>query len=144
MSHSYVHNCVHIVFSTKGRQPLIKDADAMGRYISGIARNHEIGFLAAGGTSNHMHVLIDLPGTMALAKAVNLIKSNSSKWLNAKSTFSWQQGYAAFGVSASKVASVIAYIRDQERHHRRRDFEEEFLTLLKNHGVTYDPTFVWG
>lgn len=104
--------------------------------------------LSVGGTDNHVHVLLSLPATMPIAKAVQLLKCNSSGWVNdelaAYRGFSWQEGYGAFSVSASAVERVTDYIRRQEEHHRQRTFEEEFLSLLKKHGVAYDPQRVFG
>ena len=98
-----------------------------------------------GGTQDHIHFLIQLPPTLALAKAVLAIKANSSRWANEEGhKFAWQQGYAAFSVSASIVPTVVRYIRNQEAHHRRMTFDAEFLALLKRHGVEFDPKFVFG
>jgi hypothetical protein len=82
---------------------------------------------------------------MTLARAVTLLKSNSSKWLNEKGIrFAWQQGYGAFSVSSSNVSTVIKYIDTQEAHHRRISFEDEFIVLLNKHGVKFDPKYVLG
>lgn len=92
-----------------------------------------------------MHVLFRLPPTVPLAQAVGLIKSNSSKWLGEMGmNFFWQEGYGAFSVSSSNVNSVIRYIDNQERHHRKITFEDEFIALLKKHGIPYDPKYVFG
>src|SRR6266566_9561833 len=89
--------------------------------------------------------LSKVPPTMALAKAVLAIKSNSSRWANAGGhKLAWQQGYAAFSVSASIVPAVVRYIENQEAHHRKMSFDEEFLVLLRKHGVEFDPKFVFG
>ncbi len=94
---------------------------------------------------DHVHLLIELSPTMAVAKAVLLVKSNSSKWMNeAGRSFAWQKGYAAFSVSASNVDAVARYIRDQEAHHRKMSFEEEVVALLKKHNVDFDPEYVFG
>jgi REP element-mobilizing transposase RayT len=103
--------------------------------------------LAIGGTANHLHALLSLPGMMSFAKAVQLIKGGSSKWVHDNfpelRKFEWQEGYGAFSVSASQVAKTIAYINNQKEHHRKKTFQEEFLELLKKHGIEYDPRHVF-
>lgn len=99
-----------------------------------------------GGTENHVHILLSLPATMPVAKAVQLVKGASSRWMNEKHAgdFGWQEGYGAFTVGISQRDNTIAYIRSQAEHHRKRSFEEEFLAFLKKHRVEYDPQYVWG
>ncbi len=145
MAHSYPFIYLHIVFSTKGRQPLIpRDQHRLlCRYLAGIAKNHGLKAVAAGGMPDHMYVLLSLSAEMPAAKAVNLLKSNSSRWMREKAgNFAWQQGYAAFSVRASALDSVSEYIARQEEHHRKRDFAQEYLALLKKHGIQYDPAWV--
>ena len=147
MPHTFSQNVVHVVFSTKDRAKLIpKNFQArMWAYVAGICKKHEIFVHAIGGTEDHIHLLIQIPPTMALAKAVNTLKSNSSHWANDEGhKFAWQQGYAAFSVSASNVPAVVRYIRSQEAHHKKMSFDSEFLALLKKHGVEFDPKFAFG
>lgn len=148
MSHSYVSNRLHVVFSTKERRKLIGQEieRELWAYIVGVGRNHQLPISAVGGIEDHVHILLELPGTVTLSKAVQLIKANSSKWLNETSArgFAWQEGYAAFSVSASNVQSVIHYIDNQREHHKKQTFEEEFIALLRKHGVEYDPKYVFG
>ncbi|MGH9747455.1 MAG: IS200/IS605 family transposase [Candidatus Acidiferrales bacterium] len=114
-------------------------------YIAGICKNDGIFTHAIGGAEDHIHLLLQIPPTLALAKAVKTIKSNSSRWANEEgSPLAWQPGYAAFSVSASIVPEVIRYIRNQEAHHKKMTFETEFLALLKKHHVDFDPNFVFG
>jgi REP element-mobilizing transposase RayT len=95
--------------------------------------------IAINGMSDHAHVLFHLPPTVALAKAVQLIKTNSSKWMNEHGRrFAWQDGYAAFSVSVSNTATVAKYIRNQEQHHHKMTFEQEYRALLKKHGIEPD------
>ena len=90
--------------------------------------------------------LLSIAGTMPLAKAVQLLKGGSSKWMNdaASERFAWQEGYGAFTVGISQQAHTVAYINSQAEHHRKRTFEEEFLVFLQKHGIEYDPKYVWG
>jgi REP-associated tyrosine transposase len=145
MSHTYASNLVHCVFSTAGRKDLIRDPERLRQYISGIARQKGIPLIAIGGTANHLHLLIALPPTMALSKAIQEVKGNSSKWLNElERGFAWQSGYGAFGVSESRRQATIDYVLGQEEHHRKWTFEQEFITLLEKSRVPYDPKFVFG
>ncbi len=94
---------------------------------------------------DHIHLLLQLPPSLALAKAVLTLKSNSSGWMREIGCKSgWQEGYGAFSVSASNVSAVDRYIRNQESHHRNMSFEHEFLALLKKHGLAFDPKYVFG
>jgi len=103
--------------------------------------------LAIGGTADHVHALLSLPGMMSFAKAVQLIKGGSSKWIHDtfpnQKKFAWQEGYGAFSVSASQVPKTVAYITNQKEHHRKKSFDEEFLELLKKHGIEFDPRYVF-
>ena len=150
MSHSYVSNLMHCVFSTKQRVPLI-DSELELRlwpYIGGIARENRMRALAVGGTADHLHTLLSLPSTMAIAKAVQLIKGGSSKWIHdtfpSLRKFGWQEGYGAFSVSSSQMDKTIAYIDNQKEHHRKKSFQEEFIQLLEKHGIEYDSRYVFG
>ena len=92
-----------------------------------------------------MHLLFRLPPTKPLADAVALVKSNSSSWIRkGRKTFAWQEGYGAFSVSSSNISIVIKYIDNQEVHHRKISFEDEFITLLKKHKIPFDPKYVFG
>jgi putative transposase len=144
MSHSYSSNLVHIVFSTKGREKSIPRSKLpqLWPYFGGIAKNHQIPLLIAGGMVDHAHLLFVLPATTALSKTVQVFKANSSRWI--APGFEWQSGYAAFSVSRADRESVHKYIATQEEHHRTRSFEEEFLSLLKTAGIDCDPKFVFG
>lgn len=113
--------------------------------MAGIGRNHDFLVIANGGMEDHVHLLIQLPPALALAKAVLLLKSNSSKWMNERGIkFNWQEGYGAFSVSASNVAAVVRYIENQEMHHRKITYDQEFVTLLKKHKMEFDPKYVLG
>ena len=149
MSHSFVSNLMHCTFSTKDRYPAI-DSELethLWPYLGGIARENRMKALAIGGTADHVHALLSLPGMMSFAKAVQLIKGGSSKWIHNtfsnQEKFAWQEGYGAFSVSASQVPKTIAYINNQKEHHRKKSFHEEFLELLNKHGIEFDPRYVF-
>jgi putative transposase len=144
MSHTYTSIYMHCVFSTKERRPLISATRAaeLYAYLGGIARSEGLTLIAAGGTANHVHLLLVLSATCSLAHAVQKLKGGSSRWMG--SAFSWQEGYGAFSVSASQLAIVKHYIQNQEEHHRKRDFEQEFTALLRSCGIEFDERFVFG
>ena len=148
MSHTYVSGLVHCVFSTKERRNTIakERQTKLWSYLGGIARRNGFKAVAIGGTQNHVHILLSLPATMPLAKALQLLKGGSSKWLNESGDgrFAWQEGYGAFTVGISQLTHTIAYINTQAEHHRKRSFEEEFLVFLKKHRIEYDPEYVLG
>ncbi|MGC2550598.1 MAG: IS200/IS605 family transposase [Candidatus Sulfotelmatobacter sp.] len=141
MSHTHAANFVHCVFSTRERHNLLpaESQERLYAYLIGIAGNLNFKILAAGGTSNHVHLLIALPPALTLAEVMQKLKANSSRWLGENGVqFEWQKGYGAFSVSPSLLPTVQAYIRNQAEHHKMRSFEEEFLVLLTKSGVAYD------
>ena len=145
MGHTYTSNLFHIVFSTKERRPAIVEPGRLWSYLAGVARNLNYEPLAIGGTENHVHVLLRIPNHVTLSEAVQKLKSNSSRWLRENGRWlGWQEGYGAFSVSASSVDAVRRYIQDQQEHHRRRSFEDEFVALLAKSGVAFDRSEVFG
>ncbi len=147
VSHSYVQNIVHLVFSTEERRKLIpaEFQSALWAYVAGVCKKNEIFVHAVGGMDDHVHSLVQIPATLALARAVLTIKSNSSRWTHERGQkVEWQEGYGAFSVSASNLSVVERYIRNQAAHHRKMSFEEEFVALLRKHGVEFDAKFVFG
>jgi REP-associated tyrosine transposase len=147
MAHSYSSVLIHLIFSTKRREPNIpaERQEALWSYLIGIGNNHNLTVIAAGGIETHVHLLFVLPQTIALAKAVQTFKANSSRWLSEHGLrFAWQEGYAAFSVSRSQAAHVQRYIANQLAHHRRQSFEEEFELLLKKSAIKYDPKYMFG
>ncbi|MGI9101469.1 MAG: IS200/IS605 family transposase [Terriglobales bacterium] len=147
MAHKFPNVLIHYVFSTKERRDLIP-ADLqlrLWKYLGGIGMNHDIPVLTAGGLANHAHVLIALPTDVTVAKAVQVLKANSSRWIGEHGIdFSWQEGYGAFSVSASNVQAVRDYIDHQPEHHARRSFEDEFVGLLRKSGVVFEIATVFG
>ena len=150
MSHSYSSNRVHLVFSTKNREKLLSEPlqQKLWPYMAGIARNHGFEAIKIGGVEDHVHSLLLIPPTISLAKAIQTFKACSSKWINERHVacrgFSWQEGYGAFSVSASHTEVIIDYIENQARHHAKRSYEDEFVELLRRHGVAYDPAYAFG
>lgn len=147
MPQSLSRNVVHLIFSTKLRQPFITPPvrDKLFAYRAGTLNKLRCPALRVGGVADHVHVLFVLSKTMSLSKVVEEMKKESSKW--AKSAihpkFYWQTGYGAFSVSASNERKVADYIANQERHHRRMTFQQEFRKFLEKHRVVYDERYVW-
>jgi putative transposase len=141
---------IHFVFSTKNRNNLIDPLvrPELWAYMGGIARQNNMVAYAIGGTGDHAHVLISMPPTISVAKTIQLIKGGSSKWMNdehpQKEHFSWQQGYAAFTLSPSRMKQTINYIQSQEEHHKKVSFKEEYLNFLKGHSVEFDEKYILG
>ena len=146
---SYVSAYFHCVFSTKERRPQIKPElrDRLWPFLGGIARQNKMKAVEIGGMEDHVHLLLSLPTTLAISKAMQLIKGGSSKWVHEtfpeQRQFAWQEEYGAFSVSVSQLDKTIAYIRNQPEHHRKTTFQEEFLMLLKKHGIEYDERYLW-
>jgi REP element-mobilizing transposase RayT len=148
MPNTYTNLLYHIVFSTKDRKPLITVdlQEELYKYIGGLIRAEGGVQLEIGGVADHIHILAKFKPAIAVADMLNKIKANSSKWAHEKKhrfEFGWQLGYAAFTVSESQVEHVCQYIRNQEEHHRRQSYQEEFVALLERHGVEYDPRYLW-
>lgn len=147
MGHSYSRNHIHLVFSTKERRNTIPKEwqPRLWAYLGGICENYAMIPVVIGGTENHLHALFHLPANLSLAKAVQVLKANSSRWMGEQGIgFAWQEGYGAFGVSSSNLDKVARYVRNQEARHRKVSFEDEFRSLLKKHGVDYDPEHMCG
>jgi REP element-mobilizing transposase RayT len=146
MAHTFTKHHFHIVFGTKGRQKFISRQvrPLLWKYIAGICRNTGILALAIGGIEDHVHLLLELKPDMTVSKAVNLVKSNSSRWMKQQGTkFSWQEGYSSFSVSASNIPAVKRYVLNQEAHHRKRSYQDELFSFLRKHGIEFDPNTVF-
>jgi REP-associated tyrosine transposase len=146
-SSSFNSYLLHCVFSTKDRVRFLT-ADIAPRlwdYLAATARATGIKIFATGGTEDHVHVLISPPATMSPAKAMQVLKANSSRWLRDTfpklRLFSWQDGYGAFSVGVSQVPATVSYIQNQREHHRRIDSRQEFARFLKKHGIELPSNF---
>ena len=147
MSHTYFQNVMHVVFSTKERRKMIPTnmRERLWSYTAGICKHQKVFVHAVGGMEDHIHLLLQFPATVVISEAIKTIKANSSSWMSDEiGQFAWQQGYGAFSVSKSNMAAVMTYIQNQERHHRKMTFEEEFIAFLKKHGIEFDPKYVFG
>jgi len=150
MSHSFVSQYIHCVFSTKNREPWIMPniRENLYQFMGGIANKNNIKLIAVGGIENHVHILLSFSSDISLSKAVQLIKGGSSYWIHKTfpnmSYFSWQDGYGAFSVGISQINKTKEYIANQEDHHRTQSFQEEFIQFLKKHGIQYNENNVWG
>lgn len=148
MTQSFVCLHHHIIFSAKDRAACL-NTDVRPRlfeYMGGVLRAKECRLVAAGGTADHAHLLVDLNKEMSVAEVVRVVKANTSKWLRQEfagfEQFAWQPGYAAFAVSRSNLDDVRRYIENQEEHHRKRTFREELIAFLDRHGVAYDARWM--
>ena len=147
--HSFTSCHLHVVFSTKERRKIITPdlQERLWPYLGGIARENKMKPIAVGGVEDHVHALISLPATLAISKAVQLLKGNSSKWIHESfpehRNFGWQEGYGAFSIGMSGIPDTVAYIQNQAEHHRIKSFKEEFVAFLKKHEMEYDETTLW-
>jgi len=149
MGHTFCSSLYHCVFSTKERRRIITPEmqDRLWGYIGGIAREHGMTALAVGGADDHAHVLIAIPAAMPVSAAMREIKRGSSLWMHeacAMPQFGWQEGYGAFSIGHGQIEATVRYIARQREHHQKRDFQAEFLAILKRHRMEYDPRYVWG
>lgn len=149
MAHTYTSQLMHCVFSTKERRTMITPGlqERLWPYLGGIARENKMKLLSVGGVADHVHLLLSLPATLSISKAMQLLKGGSSKWIHdtfpEHHLFSWQEGYGAFSIGISDVGRTMAYIETQALHHQTRDFKAEFLSFLKKHGIEYDERYIW-
>jgi putative transposase len=141
---------LHLIFSTKAREPFLADdgiRTEMHAYLATVMKEYDSPALVVGGTADHVHILSMLSRTQTVAKIVAEAKRNSSKWIKTKggglAGFQWQNGYGAFSVSASKVDEVHHYIVNQMKHHQKVSFQEEYRLFLRKHGVEFDERYVW-
>ena len=140
---------IHIIFSTKQREPMISDdiRPKLYAYITGILEDWECSLIQTGGTKDHVHLLCTLSKNHAACKILEQVKKNSSKWIKTQGLqyekFQWQNGYGIFSISQSSVEQVKEYIRKQEDHHRKMTFQEEFRKFLEKYQIAYDERYIW-
>lgn len=150
MPQSLVQIYVHVVFSTKNRKPLLRERSIRGRlqaYLQGICENQGCPSLKVGGVEDHVHLLCRFSKTLDVSTLIRELKRDSSKWIKQMEPrleqFHWQRGYGAFSLSPSHVEALIDYIANQEEHHRRESFQDEFRRLCKKYGVELDEQYAW-
>ena len=149
MANTYTQIYIQIVFAVGGRLSQIRNEhkEEIHKFITGIVRNNGHKLIAINGMADHIHILLGLKPDMALSDLVRDIKSNSTNFINerrlAPGKFGWQEGYGAFSYGRSQLSSIISYIQNQERHHRRRSFKDEYLSLLKKFEIEFDGRYVF-
>jgi putative transposase len=150
MPQSLAKVLVHIIFSTKSRFPFLSDItirSEMHAYLGGTCNNLESPVIIVGGISEHVHILCRLSRSISIAKLIGELKRESSKWIKTKggilTKFSWQNGHGIFSVSESNVEQVREYILNQEKHQRKKNFQDEYRTFLNKYRVEYNEKYVW-
>jgi REP element-mobilizing transposase RayT len=149
MAQSLSNVLLHIVFSTKNRDPYIdiEIEEELFKYIAGTCRNHGCPSHEIGGADDHIHIACTLARTMAISELIEEIKTGSSKWIKAKgdkyTAFAWQNGYGAFSVGQSQLPDLKRYIGNQREHHRLTSFQDEYRQILARYAVEYGERYVW-
>jgi len=149
MANTYTQIYIQVVFAVEWRQSLIapEHKEELHKFITGIVRNNQQKLIAINSMPDHTHILIGLKPDIALSDLVRDIKANSSRFINDKGwlrgRFNWQEGYGAFSYSHSHLDSVVRYIRNQEQHHSRRTFRNEYMTLLRKFDIAFDEKYVF-
>jgi putative transposase len=149
MAGTYSQIYLHVVFAVKGRENVIslKWKDELHKYIAGIIRNKEQKPIIVNGMSDHIHLFIGLRPSMAISDLVRDIKNNSSNFINEKKwlkgKFSWQEGYGVFSYSHSQMDTIYNYIQDQEAHHNKKSFRDEYTEILKKFNVEYKEEYLF-
>lgn len=149
MANTYTQIHLQIVFAVQNRKSLISNSwkDDLYKYITGVIQNNGHKLLQINGMPDHIHILLGLRPVQSLSELMKQVKQDSSKWINnnrlTSERFSWQEGYGAFSYSKSQLPRVINYIQNQEKHHKKRSFREEYLALLEAHGIDYDERFIF-
>ncbi len=149
MANTYTQIHIQVVFSVQNRISLIQDSwkDELFKYITGIIKNNGHKPLSINGMPDHIHILIGLRPAQSLSELLQDIKGSSSKWINNKKLiqgrFSWQEGYGAFSYKKSDLPAVINYINNQESHHRKTTFKEEYIKLLKEFEIDYNENYIF-
>jgi putative transposase len=148
MANTFTQIYLHIVFAVQNRISLIRPdwKDDLYKYITGIVQKNSHKLIAINGTANHLHIAVGYKPHQLIPDLMQDVKGNSSKWINekkfAKGKFSWQAGYGAFSFSHSQIDAVVKYINNQEKHHKKKTFREEYIELLKRYNVTFDEKYI--
>jgi len=149
MAQSLSNILIHMIFSTKNREPVIlpEIAQQLYSYMSATAREYGSYVHEIGGVEDHVHILLSLPRTISVSELVENIKKTSSKWIKTKgnvyTAFAWQGGYGAFSIGQSGYENLRTYIQTQKDHHKKISFQEEYRMFLKKYGVPYDEKYLW-
>ena len=149
MPQSLARLCVHLVFSTKHREPCLHDRvrPDLHAYMATVLKNLGCPALIINSVEDHVHILLDLGRTVSVSAAVEDVKKSSSKWIKTQgdefNAFAWQAGYGAFAVSESNVPTVRQYIEHQAEHHRKTNFQDEYRAFLVKHNIAFDERYVW-
>ena len=149
MAQTLVSLMVHVIFSTKNREAFITPEiePELFAYVGGILKNHESPLLDAGGTADHIHLLVSQSKNVSLSSLLKDVKKDSSSWIKTKGNqfrnFHWQDGYGAFSIGKSDIRELKRYIAGQKEHHRKRTFQEELIEFLEVYGVAYDERYLW-
>lgn len=148
MANTFTQIYLHIVFAVQNRTSLILPEwkEELYKYITGIVKNNGHKLIAINGVSNHLHIAFGYKPHQLIPELLQDIKANSSKWINEKrfvrGKFNWQAGYGAFSFSHSQINAAIKYINNQEQHHKRKTFKEEYVDMLKKYDVPYDEKYI--
>ncbi len=149
MANTFSQIYIQTVFAVSNRQSLIKPEfkEDIYKYVTGIVKNQGQKLIAINGVADHVHLLIGLRPAMALADLVREIKADSTNFINKKKwirgRFSWQEGYGAFSYGHSQLDTIIRYIQNQEQHHKRSSFKNEYLTLLRRFDIAFEEKYVF-
>jgi REP element-mobilizing transposase RayT len=149
MANTYTQIYIHVVFAVEGRQNLIKleKNDELQKYITGIVSGQKQKLIAINNMPDHLHLLVGLKPDMALSDLMRDVKAGSSKYINENrwvaGRFSWQEGFGAFSYSRSQLGTVIRYVENQQKHHAKKSFRDEYIDLLEKFGVDYDRRYVF-
>lgn len=149
MANTYTQIHIQAVFAVQNRICIIQNSwkDELYKYITGIIQKNNHKLLAINGMPDHIHILFGFRPTQSLSDLMQDIKGDSSKWINAKNfvrgSFSWQEGYGGFSYSKSQLPSIISYIHNQEEHHKKKTFMEEYKKFLEEFGIEYDERYIF-
>ncbi len=149
MGQSLIKNYIHVVFSTKQREPFIYSPveEELHSYLGGICNNLGCQPIKVGGCADHVHILCLLSKRVTLTKLVEELKTHSSKWIKTKEdtykNFYWQNGYGAFSINPTEVDVVVNYISNQKEHHLKKTFQDEYRSFLKKYNIEFDEQYVW-